>query len=330
MARPLRMEFEGALYHVMARGIERRNLFMQERDHARFLSDLFAVRAKYGLVVHAYCLMTNHYHLMIETPRANLSRSMQALQTRYTVWFNRGHRRVGHLFSGRYKAILVEKEAYGLELSRYIHLNPLRAGLCDKPEAYSYSSLCHFISRTVPGDIPLDREWTLGQFHRSERRAQGFYRRFVADGMEGAGRDLASEVRAGGVLGGEAFWERVGRMVDGRYAGKDLDVPEARAIRGRGWGVKEIVPVVAEVWRIPVEAVRRRDGEQPARAVAMYLATRRGTETYGEIGRALDGVQYSAVAKAADRMKGRLERDLALRSVVNACERRLDESKVKL
>jgi chromosomal replication initiation ATPase DnaA len=119
-------------------------------------------------------------------------------------------------------------------------------------------------------------------------------------------------------------------MVDGRDAGKDLDVPEARAMRGRGWGVGQIVPVVAEAWRIPVEAVRRREGEQPARAVAMYLAARRGKETYGQIGQALDGVRYSAVAKAVKRLEARLERDAALRTAIQTCERRLDESKVKL
>ena len=124
MARPIRIQFEGAVYHVTARGNERREIFRSDTDRARFVSTLEECVVANGLVLHAWCLMPNHYHLLIETPRGNLSRAVGWLQTTYTVRFNRRHGRSGHLFQGRFKAHLVEADSYAMELIRYIHLNP--------------------------------------------------------------------------------------------------------------------------------------------------------------------------------------------------------------
>ncbi|MSR65127.1 MAG: hypothetical protein EXS18_05025 [Verrucomicrobiae bacterium] len=126
MARPIRVEFEGAVYHVMARGIERQTIFRSAQDRALFLETLGESVAQCGLLVHVYCLMPNHYHLVVETPRGNLSRAIGWLQVTYTVRFNRRHRRSGHLFQRRFKAQLVDGEEYGRELVRYVHLNPVR------------------------------------------------------------------------------------------------------------------------------------------------------------------------------------------------------------
>jgi len=137
MTRPLRLEYEGAIYHVTSRGNAQEDVFLKDSDRTRFLEILGDVVARYGWICHAYCLMNNHYHLLIETPRANLSRGMQFLNGVYTQWFDRQHERVGHLFQGRFKAILVEKESHLLELTRYIVLNPVRAkmvrGVRDRP-----------------------------------------------------------------------------------------------------------------------------------------------------------------------------------------------------
>jgi putative transposase len=126
MARPIRVEFEGAVYHLTARGNERRSIFCGDRDRLRFLETLEEAINEFGLRLHGYCLMPNHYHLLVETPRGNLSRSLGWLQTTYTVRFNRRHRRSGHLFQGRFKAHLVEADTYSRELLRYLHLNPVR------------------------------------------------------------------------------------------------------------------------------------------------------------------------------------------------------------
>ena len=129
MARPLRLEYEGAVYHVTSRGNARDEIFLGDVDRAQFLETLGDAIRRHGWICHAYCLMTNHYHLLIETPEAGLSRGMQLLNGVYTQWFNRRHQRVGHLFQGRFKAVLVEKESHLLELARYVVLNPVRAGM---------------------------------------------------------------------------------------------------------------------------------------------------------------------------------------------------------
>lgn len=160
MARTLRLEFEGALYHITSRGNRRETIYETPDDRERFLEILGGVREKYNWLCHAYCLMGNHYHLLIETPEANLSKGMRQLNGVYTQCFNKAHARVGHVFQGRYKAILVEKETYLLELARYIVLNPVRAGMVSSPSEWPWSSY-----RATAGEIPpldyLSTDWLL-------------------------------------------------------------------------------------------------------------------------------------------------------------------------
>jgi putative transposase len=134
MARPLRIQFPGAFYHVTSRGNERKAIFRNDRDRQKFLSYLESAHESYGARVHVYCLMENHYHLLLETPRGNLSQILHHVNGAYTTYYNVKRRRSGHLFQGRYRALLVEKESYCQELSRYIHLNPVRAALVEEPE----------------------------------------------------------------------------------------------------------------------------------------------------------------------------------------------------
>ena len=165
MTRPLRVLYPGAVYHVTARGNERRRIFRDSADYREFLKQLALVVDRYGFMCHGYCLMGNHYHLLVETPRANLPIGMRHLNGCHTRSFNRRWRRVGHLFQGRYKAELVEKQSYPLELIRYIALNPIRTEppLCPTPEAYAWSSyrvLLGLASR--PAWLTID--WALAQF----------------------------------------------------------------------------------------------------------------------------------------------------------------------
>ena len=134
MARPLRLEFEGALYHVTSRGDRREDIYETDADREAFLSLLGAVCDRYHWVCHAYCLMGNHYHLLIETPDANLSRGMRQLNGMYTRTFNIAHGRVGHVFQGRYKSIHVDADEYLMELARYVVLNPVRATMVARPK----------------------------------------------------------------------------------------------------------------------------------------------------------------------------------------------------
>ena len=134
MARPLRIIFPGAWYHVTSRGQERRPIFLDDRDREHFLELLEVMVSRFRVRVHAYVLMDNHYHLLLETPEANLSRAIQWLNVSYAAWFNCRHRRSGHLTQGRFKAILVEQTAWALELSVYVHLNPVRVAGLTSPE----------------------------------------------------------------------------------------------------------------------------------------------------------------------------------------------------
>jgi REP element-mobilizing transposase RayT len=178
MARPLRLEFPGALYHVTARGNAQQPIYSDEEDRQRFLASLAQSRDRYHWLVHAYCLMNNHYHLVLETPRPTLARGMRHLNGTYTQHFNRRHQRVGHLFQGRYKAILVEREAYLLELCRYVVLNPVRAKACRRPEQWRWSSF-RATAGLEPAPTWLTTAWVLAQFAPTRSRAQKAYQAFV-------------------------------------------------------------------------------------------------------------------------------------------------------
>ncbi|MEE9545201.1 MAG: transposase [Rhodospirillales bacterium] len=202
MARPLRIEFAGALYHLTARGNASAVIFVDDADRRDFLSVLERSVERCGWLCHAYCLMSNHYHLLVETPQANLSRGMRHLNGVYTQRFNRRRGLAGHVFQGRYKAILVEKEAYLLELVRYVVLNPVRAGFTRQAGDWPWSSFLATAGEAVsPGWLTTG--WILGQFGRQRKVVQKKYARFVEEGKMAAGPwdGLRHQV----FLGGEDF-----------------------------------------------------------------------------------------------------------------------------
>src|SRR3990172_2353035 len=149
MARQLRIEFNGAFYHITSRGNLRDDVFFEDRDREKFLEILSKTKERYSYLLHAYALMGNHYHLLIETPKANISQIMQNINTSYTVYVNRKYQRSGHLFQGRFKGIIVDKDEYLVTLSRYIHLNPVRAGIVEKPDDYRWTSYAVCIGKKV-------------------------------------------------------------------------------------------------------------------------------------------------------------------------------------
>jgi len=205
MTRPLRIEFEGAVYHLTSRGNARQDIFLDETDREAFLEVLAYVIERYGWVCHAFCIMGNHYHLLIETPTANLSRGMQLLNGMYTQAFNRCHERVGHVLQGRFKSILVEKDSHLLELARYVVLNPVRAKMVRHPRQYRWSSYCATAEEVEsPGFLTV--EWILSQFDRNPPRAKLAYRRFV---KQGQGVSVWDDVKGGILFGTESFVERM-------------------------------------------------------------------------------------------------------------------------
>ena len=182
MTRPLRLEFAGALYHVTSRGDRRRAIYLDDTDLLAWQKVLALVCERHHFVVHSFCQMTNHYHLLVETVEANLSQGMRQLNGLYTQHFNRHHKLVGHVLQGRYKAILVQKENYLLELARYIVLNPVRAHMVVSPDDWHWSSHRYFLG-DAPAPYWLARDWLLSQFGATREEAIPAYCRFVAGGM---------------------------------------------------------------------------------------------------------------------------------------------------
>lgn len=202
MARPLRLEFPGALYHVTSRGDRKNLIFRDDSDRLAWLSMLAKVCQRFNFSVHAFCQMTNHYHLVVETVDGNLARGMRQLNGAYSQYFNRRHDVVGHVLQGRYKAILVQKESYLLELSRYVVLNPLRAGMVASLADWHWSSHPYFMQ---PEGKPswLETDWILSHFGVERASARDAYHAFVLNG-----RGLLSplrEVRHQLLLGDSAF-----------------------------------------------------------------------------------------------------------------------------
>jgi REP element-mobilizing transposase RayT len=212
MARPLRIEFEGALYHITSRGNARAPIFLDDEDRELFLQLLQEVINRFDWLCHAYCLMDNHYHLLIETPNANLSLGMRHLNGIFTQRFNRHHGRVGHLFQGRFKAILVEKESHLLELARNIVLNPVRAGMVADAAHHPWSSY-HATAGIVPPSPWLTVGWILSQFADDAAAAQKRYRRFVADGVTSP--SPWSQLKGQILLGSEAFASKIQPLLEG-------------------------------------------------------------------------------------------------------------------
>jgi len=223
MARPLRIEFAGALYHITSRGDRREDIYLDDDDRVCFLDVLAEVCDRFNWACHAYCLMSNHYHLLVETHEPTLGRGMRQLNGVYTQRFNRTHARVGHVFQGRYKAILVEKDSYLLELARYIVLNPVRAGMVSSARDWPWSSY----RATADGrNQPtwLNVQWLLSAFD-SKRSAAGLaYRRFVSEGRRKP--SPWGELKQQTYLGSDAFVEAMQAKVDDHA---DLDeIPAAR------------------------------------------------------------------------------------------------------
>ncbi len=181
MARPLRIEFAGALYHITSRGDGRDDIYLDDNDRSNFLDVLAHVCERFNWVCHSYCLMSNHYHLVIETTDSNLSQGMRQLNGVYTQNFNRCHGRVGHVFQGRYKAILVQKDSYLLELSRYVVLNPVRAGMVRSAKDWPWSSY-RSTAGLVEAPVWLQVDWLLSSFAKRKQPAIKKYRAFVAAG----------------------------------------------------------------------------------------------------------------------------------------------------
>jgi len=311
----------------MCRGNGGASVFDDSSDYHGFLARLGMVASAYHVEVHAYALMSNHVHLFVRTREANLSRFMQRLISGYTTWHNVRHTTGGHLFQGRYKALLVEKNAYGSEVSRYIHLNCVRTGARAQQTVvqrqahlrdYPWSSYRAMIGLAPP------KEWlrcgdTLRRFGDTRTEQHAAYAAYVEDGLREALHDPADEARAQSILGRERFVDRIRRIIAGRRLG-DQDAAQARRELVSAT-LEQVLTQVARLYGVtPADIVRATRGRRrnDARQVAFWHAWERcaGALSAREIGKALGGVSGCAVVVAHRRIAQRIQGDKRLRRLV--------------
>ena len=279
VARKPRVEFAGGFYHVICRGNQRQVIFRSDADRKYYLESLERYRQRYGFKVYAYVLMSNHVHMLLETGEVPLSRIMQGLQLRYTGYFNRRYGKVGHLFQGRYKAILCDRDAYLLELVRYLHLNPERMRSPMQAATYRWSSHGAYLGKD--NLVRIDTAPVLGEFAKSLRNARRGYLRFMAEGKANGHQPDYYDVRDQRFLGDERFVEQVEERVEGD---REIAVPTPRV------KLSALLPMVAKAHGATekelTEAGRQRKWVG-ARSMLVYLGREWGRTSVKELGKRL-------------------------------------------
>lgn len=310
MGRQLRIEYPNAYYHVTARGNERKDIFKSDRDRQKFLGYLESAVTRYSAVIHSWCLMRNHYHLLVETPAGNLSQVMQHINGAYTNYFNTKRKRAGHLFQGRYKAILVDADHYAQELSRYIHLNPVRVGAVTDPSDYRWSSFQAYTGKRA-AETWLKRDFILGFFGNGEAQAAEKYRRFVEEALGKEQESPLMETVASSILGSPEFVESIQmQYVDQIKADRNLAI--FRNAHGKA-GADQIIAAA--------EAVLGEGNK--AKKVAVHLCHRYSGLKLREIG-TLFGIKDSGVSQASKRLEAEMERDDEVRKTVGMLRQELE------
>ncbi len=263
MARKPRVEFDGALYHVIARGNQRQRIFQDDRDRGAYLERIEHYRQRYGFRLYAYVLMSNHVHLLLETKKVGLSRIMQGIQASYTQSYNRRHRKAGHLFQGRYKAILCDRNAYLLELVRYIHLNPARLRDPHDPWRYRWSSHRAYLGKGSP--VKVDTQEVLSQFGSRLGAARRAYLGFMKDGMKQGHDERYYQTHDQRFLGDEGFVKAVAR----RSEAKEVEIPAKKV------GFARLLQALCAVRRVGSQVLLQPGRQRQwvgARAQLVYLA----------------------------------------------------------
>jgi len=321
MARPVRIEYADAIYHVTSRGNERGRIVRDEKDRDRWLEWAQRAVAECGWRVFAFALMENHYHLFLQTPEANLSVGMRLLNGGYAGYFNARHRRSGHVFQGRFKGIVVEDEGHWLELSRYIHLNPVRVRLVARPEEWKWSSYrgYHWPRQRLEW---IDYERVLSEFGGDNARSIRAYRAYMEEGLEGRlDSPLVGAVHQM-ALGSREFVNRIGAKLKAR--GEDVEMPELRKMRvTMSRSVEEVAAVVAR--QFGADMSRWQPGHRSddiARAVAAYVSCRVTGLSKRQIAEALGYRRSQSVSVACQRVE-RAMRDGKFAKVIKELTRRV-------
>jgi REP element-mobilizing transposase RayT len=324
MSRPLRLEYPGAVYHITCRGNERRAIFRDTHDRESFLDILVQSKKIYDIRLVGYVLMDNHFHLLLETPLGNLGQFMRRFNITYTSYFNRTHNRVGHLFQGRYKSILVEKESYLSELSKYIHLNPVRTKEIEKKPLkekwdylvnYPWSSLKGYLAGKNKEPF-LEYSLVLADYGGDNDPGRRAYQKRIKEDLSGK-LEIKGKVVGQAILGGDHFIKWAKETIYPKR--HDRECPSLNELK-RYRAVEEVLEILSKETGKTIEEVKVK--RHPLRPVFMDLLYRAGGLTGIEVGK-IFGVDYSTVSQTRKRLALKIEKDQDLRKVVNRIEKKL-------
>lgn len=305
------------IYHVTSRGLERRDIVRDDRDRRKWAALLDVAATRHGWRILAWVLMNNHFHLFLRTPKPNLSSGMHDLNSGYVSCFNRRHGRNGPLLRGRFHAVLVERDYHYWELSRYIHLNPVRAGLADRPESFVWGSCrFYFHERGAPTWLAWDE--VLSAHGASLREARGEYWRFLAEGASSKLSNPLDSAMASVLYGSQAFVERVRSWLTSRPPTKETPAP--RKLRKRV-GIDEIEATVCRKFGVSADTLRQKHKwHNEALLAVMYLSRKLTTTPVAELGTRFGGVKSPAVSSMVGRAAAKRQSDKRFGGLLKRCE----------
>jgi REP element-mobilizing transposase RayT len=325
MARPLRIEYPDAWYHVMNRGRRAEHIFLEEIDYKSFVELLMESVELWNFRIAAYCLMPNHYHLVVQTPDANLSRCMRHINGIYTQRFNRSHRYDGQLFRGRYKSIVVDADNYLLQLVRYIHRNPIRSGIVERMDSYKWSSHRGYLSRGKKWDW-LHKGFVLSMLSKNTKQQQRLYKEFMVEEDSEEISQVFEQNKLPSILGRDEFIDGLRDRFFERKTHKE--VPQSRVLAPEREKIKQ---VICRIYGVRVEHLlkSKRGTFNEPRSVAIYLTRQLRGENLAEICREYGLSKYSSASSVIERMGTKMSTDRQLRKRVAKISQVLTKSQAE-
>ena len=321
MARPLRIEYPGAYYHVVNRGNNQEKIYQNDRDKEKFIEYLEKASERYSIIIHTYCLMSNHYHLIVETPEPNLSVTMQWINVSYATYFNRKRKRHGHLFQGRYKAILIDADEYLTHLSRYIHLNPVRAKIASSPLVYRWSSYRAFIDKQKAPKF-LETGFLLSNFGRNENEAKRKYKNFVEHIDIKKIENPNNYITEGFILGNADFihWVKETFLSERQ---EEKEIPQLKKLKPKAKPDRIVRAVCQEFNCNSAQITIKGRKKNKAREVAIYLARKMSGLSGKDLGMYFGGVSGALITIMYNRTAKEMMQNRRLRNRIKRIQKQI-------
>ncbi len=314
MSRPLRIEYPGAVYHVMNRGLNQNLTFLSNKDYEAFLTTLEEASRFFSVKFYSYCLMPNHYHILVCTPLGNISRFMRHLNGVYTQRFNQEHHRDGPLFRGRYKSILVQEDSYLIQVVRYIHKNPIKANMVERTSQFKWSSHKSYIDIQASA-TGLDKDFVLGYFSKNRKKSIDLYKRFMAEkGENDELEKFYSSKKSGSILGDMEFLRQVKEKYIFSDPSPEIEIQEKRRLRSEEV-IRSIKKEICRVFKVEGEHLLtgKRGVSNLPRQFALVLSKELSGLKLSAIGAHFGFSSYRTVGSQCLRFQERMKQDKALR-----------------